>query len=617
MAPDPDSDVAGIEHLTPTKNTLTALKSDVTLESAVKELVDNALDGWKRNSDRQDHLSVEIFTKDHGERTEMVIRDNSGGVPRDEAAMLFGLGRTAKSRVPGSIGTYGLGAKKALVNLGVPFTIASRHRDAGVGWQYSIDEAWFEDDEDWSVSVEEEENLSQGITEIRIHDLDYNWSEETKQGLKDDLGVTYNLFLDDTLDRESYDVEITVEGDTVEPAGLPDFSYTPFDGMHPRRFENIQIETEDMDEPVEMHITVGLLRKKNPQAAGTDIYCQKRKVVSARRDKVGGFGKGRDHLGPFTVHKERLKILVELETDGDGQQLPWDTQKSAIDPHNEVMEGKNKVYNWIRRTAQHYYDLDANRVAEAFLEPYDFENKHAKGSIPQRFKYENRTNVVGKHKPDKNIPEVSDLLDIVHAHATLGFRCTRDLESEFIDAYRRQMERESDIEYEDLPELNVSPRGLDPADAEIELERIEKLAQKHADAGIRYPDELERWQVFAYERTLDEETPEGKELVHEEPPDDIPSTTAEIAEEEQDPEGKLVIGGTEEPEGEVASDEETVNLTLQMFEEGESREGLVLAESREELCRKLGLPEDADFNRIAEQLNRRVELVLQMGAPAQ
>lgn len=617
MAQNPDSDVAGIEHLTPTKNTLTALKSDVTLESAIKELVDNALDGWKRHSDRQDHLSVEIITNDRADLTELVIRDNSGGVPRDEAAMLFGLGRTAKSRVPGSIGTYGLGAKKALVNLGVPFTISSRHRDAAVGWQYSIDEAWFDDDEDWSVSVEEADNLSRGITEIRIHDLDYDWNEETKQGLMEDLGATYNLFLDDTLDRESYDVEITVDGDVVEPAGLPDFSYTPFDGMHPRRFENIQIKSEDMDEPVEMHITVGLLRKKDPQAAGTDIYCQKRKVVSTRRDKVGGFGKGRDHLGSFTVHKERLKILVELETDGDGQQLPWDTQKSAIDPHNEVMEGKNKVYNWIRRTAQHYYDLDANRVPEAFLEPYDYLNENAAGAVPERFNYENRTNVVGKHKPDKNIPEVSEILDLVHAHSTLGFRCIRDIAPEFIDAYREQLEKESDVDYDDLPELNVSPRGLDPADAEIELERIEKLAQKHADAGFRYADELERWQVFTYERALDEETPEGKELVEDAPPDDVPTTTDEIDEDTPDPADTIEIEGEGQTEGEAIGKEEMVNLTLQMYEEGDSREGIVLAENRKALCRKLGLPEDANFNRITEQLNRRVELVLEMGAPAQ
>ena len=42
--------------------------------------------------------------------------------------------------------------------------------DYSSGW-------WFDDDEDWSVSAEAEDELDHGITEVRIHDLDYNWSE--------------------------------------------------------------------------------------------------------------------------------------------------------------------------------------------------------------------------------------------------------------------------------------------------------------------------------------------------------------------------------------------------------------------------------------------------------
>lgn len=618
MAHDARDKVAGIEQLTPTKNTLTALKSDVTLESAIKELIDNAFDGWKRNSDRQAHLSVEIEVNELDNRTELVIRDNGGGVPRNEAAMLFGLGRSAKHNIPGSIGTYGLGAKKALVNLGIPFTIASQSEEEGIGWKYTIDREWFEDDEDWSVEVHAEEDLNPGITEIRIHDLGYTWDQETKTGLIDDIGATYNLFLDDTLDKQSYDVEIIVDGDVVGPDGLPDYSYSPFDGMHPRRFEDIRIKTDNMDEPVTMHITVGLLRKKDPQVAGTDIYCQKRKVVSAARDKVGGFGKGRDQLGPFTVHKERLKILVELETDGDGQMLPWDTQKSAIDPHNEIMQGKNKVYNWIRRTSQNYYDLDANRVKEAFLEPYDFENPNSVSTTPERLAYRGRTNVVGSHKPDKNIPEHNVILDEVNAHAKLGFQCTRDIPDEFVDAYLMQLEKKADIEYTELPELNVQPTGFDPTEVDTEVELIKELARKHADVGIKYPDELERWQVFKYLEVLDRENPEGKTLIEEEPPEDIPRNTTELRDTESavQADEDVTFPPTKTEFVPEETDDEIVNMTLQTSENGLPIEGVVLTKERTELCERLGLPEDASFDRITDQLNRRVQLVLEMGAPA-
>jgi hypothetical protein len=611
MKDDPGDRVAGKESLKPTKNTLRALKADVTLESAIKELVDNALDGWKRQSNRNDHLSVEILTEQNNKSTELIIRDNSGGVPRGEAAMLFGLGRSAKGDVPGSIGTYGLGAKKALVNLGVPFTITSRHGDARRGWAYTIDEAWFEDDEDWSVAVEASDEISPGTTEVRIQDLAYEWSDEQKAGLITDLGMTYNLFLDDTLDNESYDIKMTVDGEVVEGSGLPDFSYSPFDAVHPRRYENIQIESEELDEPVRMHVTVGLLRKKDPRVAGTDIYCQKRKVATAARNNIGGFGKGRDQLGPFTVHKERLKIIIELETDGDGQQLPWDTQKSAIDPHNKIMEGNNKVYNWVRRIAQPYYDLDANKVPEAFLEPYHHEKSASQGHVPEQLDYSSRINVVGRHKPDTRIPEINEIRDNVEAHATLGFRCRRDIENEQFPAYQRQLERESDLEYAELPELNVSPQGLDVEAVDEHLQDIEELAQAHADAGLRYVDDLHDWQKFTYEAKLEQAMPAGQTLEDVEPPSEIPTTTEDLASER--------TNGADESSARAEAaggDVDQLKLMLQLSEDGNSKEGVVISQSRQELCRKLGLSEDASFEDIMSHLNQRVSLVLEMSAPS-
>lgn len=609
------SGVEGTEHLTPTKNTLTALKSDVTLESAIKELVDNALDGWKRNSDRLDPLRIDVNAEDAGDSTELIIRDDSGGVPRDEAAMMFGLGRTAKANVPGSIGTYGLGAKKSLVNLGVPFTIASRHEDAAVGWEYRITEEWFEDDEDWSVDVRSNEDLEPGVTEITIEDLAYDWDQETVESLKEDLGETYNLFMDDTLDDENYDIDIRVDGDSVEPAGLPDYSYTPFDEMYPRRFEDIRIDVPEMDEPVFLHVTVGLLRNKNPQVAGTDIYCQKRKVVSANRGKVGGYGKGRDHLGKFNVHKERLKVLVEFETAGDGQQLPWDTQKSSIDRHNDVMQ---EAYNWIRRTAQHYFDLDANAVPRAFLEPYDSESRYAEDFKPTVHDYRGRQNVISKHRPNKDLPELNLVLSQVQAHEKLGFRCERDIEDWMVPAYRLQMETETGEEYLSLPELNVQPIGLDydPGFVDDVLNDLDRLAQHHVDAGVIYSDDLERWQQFAYRRAVQERA-DPDTLSEEKPPENVPNRISELPDEQPDPDdpGPTDPGPEIEDEPEGAGD--TIELTLRANESGQSSVRILHMADKEELTQALGLDEEASVDDLAEQLERRFDLLLQMSAPPQ
>jgi hypothetical protein len=616
MEPDDSSTVEGTEHLTPTKNTLTALKSDVTLESAIKELVDNALDGWKRHSDRLDPLQIDITAETARGQSELIIRDNSGGVPRDEAAMMFGLGRTAKANVPGSIGTYGLGAKKALVNLGVPFTIASRHEDADVGWEYRITEEWFEDDEDWSVDVVRNEELEAGVTQIRIEDLAYDWDRETVASLKEDLGETYNLFMDDTLDGESYDIDIKVDGESVQPAGLPDYSYTPFDGMFPRRFEDIQINVPDMDEPVYLHVTVGLLRNKNPQVAGTDIYCQKRKVVSGDRGKVGGYGKGQDNLGTFNVHKERLKILVEFETAGDGQQLPWDTQKSSIDRHNDVM---TEAYNWIRRTAQHYFDLDANAVPRAFLEPYDHKSRYAHDVRPVVHDYNNRHNVVKKHKPDKDIPQVNQVNLRVQAHEQLGFRCERDIEDWMMPAYRLQMETESGADYTSLPELNVKPIGLDydPGFVDDVLQNLNRLAELHVEADVYYPDDLKRWQVFAYKAAVEAKT--NRDTLDETaPPEDVPTQIDELPEEDSEPEETQSDGPGPDTSGAPTEEQEdTIKLTLHANESGQSTVRVLHIADKEDLAQTLGLDDNASVDDLAEQLERRFGLLLEMSAPAQ
>jgi len=79
--------------LKPSKEAYRAIKSDVTPVSAFKELIDNALDNWARVSQQTDDIWIRIeHQKEDEEQEEIVIRDNSGGVPEDDVGMLFALG---------------------------------------------------------------------------------------------------------------------------------------------------------------------------------------------------------------------------------------------------------------------------------------------------------------------------------------------------------------------------------------------------------------------------------------------------------------------------------------------------------------------------------------------
>jgi len=602
--------------LLPTKDTLTALKSDVTLESAILELCDNSLDAWKRSSNQNNSAYISIKIKDTADRTELIICDTAGGIPREDAAMLFGLGKTAKDQVSGAIGTFGVGAKKSLVNLGLPFSIISRDESADTGWTYRITEDWFEDDEDWTVPVHETDEIPPGTTEIHIEDLNYNWDEATAEELRDRLGEAYNLFLSDEMQEllgTEYDLTIEVDGVSVTPEGMPDWSYSPFDGLYPRRYENIELSISEFDEPVILNITVGLLTKKSNQDAGTDIYCQKRKVASRLREDEGGFGTGKDRLDNFSARHQRLRVIVELETVGDGQTLPWDTQKSSIDKHNPFMQGTEDcrgVYNWLRRTVQAYYDLDADRVPRAFLEPYDADNPAAENEgKPEVYDYTDRTQVTSAHRPDIDLPEIESVSQKARSHALLWISCKNALEDWQVDAYEIQLDHESDRNLENLHSIqSIPPEEIEEQAHQI-AGQISELARIHYHNGIYYPDELKEWQVPRYEEHMDRKEPRDVTEVSE-PPGSIPASLQELNSENSDGatnQNKQAVytqNNLEDPSKET----ENAEIFFVLDGEGENERGAkVLDTTRKDLCKQLELDRDTPDEVLWEEFREHIK----------
>jgi hypothetical protein len=610
----------GEAQLLPTKEALTALKSDVTFESACLELCDNSLDAWKRTTNRTEPANIEIHTKDYGNRTELVIRDDTGGVPRDRAAMLFGIGRSAKTG-GGTIGTFGVGAKKGLVNLGIPFRISSRAVDEPSGWTYRITNEWFEREDDWSVPVYESTDVPPGTTEIRIEDLNYEWTEQRASDLRNRLGEAYNLFLSEsmqTLRDTSYDLSITVDGKQVEAQGVPGWSYTPFDGLHPRRYEGIKISSETLDAPVALHITAGLLKKKDTHTAGTDIYCQGRKVASGLRDSTGGFDTGSDGLGAFGAHHERLKIIVELETTGDGQQLPWDTQKSSIDRHNPIMQGTSNskgVYNWLRRTCQQYFDANADQVPTAFVEPYSADSPYAANDgRPVRHDFSGRKRVTQNCRPSEDLSEINAVRDRIEAQILLGVQSEAGIKDWQRPAYNTQLASEVDdpaktlspIE-EQLPENVVD----DPYAA---MGEINELARVHLESGIYYPDDLEDWQEPSYDAFFEqhgsEQVPRKTSL-----PEELPRTPEDMATTD-DAASLSAENSMDLYSSQTAPDDATKAETAELFlvlggETSAERGAKVLETTRNELCKQFDVERNAGDDILWEHVRHHLNTSLE------
>jgi len=643
--------------LKPSKEAYRAIKSDVTPVSAFKELIDNALDNWARVSQQTDDIWIKIeHQEEDEEQEEIVIRDNSGGVPEDDVGMLFALGESAKEEIPGSIGAYGIGAKKAIVNLGNSAVIRSRSLDSDTGFGFEIDQEWLHDDDRWEVEKEEFEDIDPGVTEIRIRDLNVDW-EDYAEDIPDELGKTYQRFIQGNGLSETGEVSILVNGESVTAPTPINWSFTPVDGFAPRRYEKIELESNELDEDVYLHVTVGLMRKADQEAAGTDIYCQNRLVLSGIEDERAGYntGSGSNRLGKHTNQHNRLKVEVEFETEGDASTLPWDAQKSDIDRYNRVAQ---LAYGWIRRIVIPYHEAAGafDIMRTTFLAPYGRDSEYATTEMfDEPFDYSGRKRVTDK--PDTGFTDAR----------WLNERCSRDVrfkiysldgvDPKLVPAYHEEMIRLTRQEY-DLPD------GTDEETAVSELTDVESLAgleeeERPVDVilteikqWVRFDSRedrrrtyLEAWKQPIYDHLLEQQVGDLQDLETVDREERIESTETESSEratteesrneseatsttesarsgtgsalfEESDTSTELANQQSAEPTEAISSErEETSSATQTELNDISSEEIIRLpipAEDWPDLVESLGLDEDASPEEVRERLMDMLSVIRQL-----
>lgn len=484
--------------LKPSKEAYRAIKSDVTPVSAIKELVDNALDNWQRTTQQLDDINISIEHRETKDGEQIHITDNSGGVPEDDVSMLFALGQSAKDDITGSIGAYGIGAKKAIVNLGDRATIKSRALHTEQGFGFTIDQDWLEDEGDWTVDKQKYDDIDEGVTEIIISDLNTTWSD-IKSDLETDLESTYRLFLSDDRLTDIGDLGIRVNDTKITTPEDTNWSYTPIDGFHPRRYENIEIESRDLTNTVYLDVQVGLLEEADNSVAGAEIYCQNRQILDRVRDERAGFntGAGSSRLGRFTGQHRRLKVEIEFYTEGNASELPWDAQKSDIDRYHKVTQA---AHDWIRRIVKPYREAagDYDDFPTTFSGPYTEDHEHGRGL--EVFNYSDRERVT--HKPDTDFPGAAEIQSQVEKTIPLRLRCTDDLSAEQVGAYEEELERRLgedanfDVAIENVPEIDKLPQ-LSNIDTDAVEQQLAEQAERNVDAG-RYITGLDDWQQAMY-----------------------------------------------------------------------------------------------------------------------
>lgn len=510
-------------NLSPSKETYNSLKSDVSPVSAVKELIDNVLDNWMRLSSEDSDVTIEVgFDADRGR---FRIKDDSGGIEVENIEKIFSLGETTVDEVNRSIGAFGMGAKKAIVRLGKTATIKSRSHSASSGYGFTVDEEWLNKPNEWTIQGEEFPDMDRGTTVISIEDLQLDFAEgeedidELEARFTDpgqfvdelvaELSETYEEFLRGRAGPNNSEISIFVNDREVPTPSPPEWSYTPYDGYHVRSFKNIELDVPSRKEPVYMDLTAGLLTSGGQEDGGTDIYIQNRKIVSKSTEQDGGWGT--DFLPNYQPALGRSRFQIRLYTDGATDTLPWDTQKSNIDPYDSVMRA---AFDWLSRVGGKF-TIRYGALPGKLTEPYSSSSRYAVQEDPYDYAGHTYVRHSSGHTPNESHPEASEVKKAVKAHVSEYSVFVPDLiKEELQPGYKARYEDQANQHNWKVPEeiATMVPEAV----LYCWLDEIDKAANNDADNSqeIDFTDNSPWWKPY-YEQQLaahigDEKVPSSR-----------------------------------------------------------------------------------------------------------
>ena len=335
------------------------LTRDIAHHAAIIELLDNSVDGAHRVAKDTDKLSdykVEIDFNSN----KFCISDNCGGIPLQvarEYAFRFGRAEGMKS-VPGSIGQFGVGMKRALFSFGRRYVIESATKEDWFRLEIDRDE-WMKDKESWDFQMAEFGNNDAGKpigTRIEVTDL----LEESgtqfeldrfRTRLENEIRQKHGLFIGKGL-------VVRVKGTAIPSQQwrlISDEQFVP--GYSKSRYNA-------KGAAVDARIYSGVYRS-SPTDAGWYIICNGRLVLSADKSEKTGWGwhAAEADAAPETprYHNQfaRFRGYAMFDSD-DAARLPWNTTKTDVDPDDSIwLDAREKMASEMRPVIDFLNLLDA------------------------------------------------------------------------------------------------------------------------------------------------------------------------------------------------------------------------------------------------------------------
>lgn len=338
------------------------LTRDIELIDAVLDLLDNCIDGILRQKGvsgtrpYEGYLATIRFDEEN-----FSIEDNCGGIPKKLSEYAFKMGRPDNNQDEGlhTVGTYGIGMKRAIFKIGKSCKIFTKYKEEN--YSVEITPKWIDEENNWMLPRKDTENiLKKDGTNIYITKINKNIAKQfmNKEGFEKDLVDVvkrhYAIII-----QKGFKVNINDKIVIAKPIKLlfEDIENPSNDKNTIRPF----IYKTTIDE-VNVFLAVGFTRpppsrgeleqdqnerKYSTEDAGWSIICNDRVVLSYDKSRRTGWGEA----GVPSYHTQFIAISGFVEfSSNKARKLPMTTTKRGIDANSEIyLEIKDKMREGLKR----------------------------------------------------------------------------------------------------------------------------------------------------------------------------------------------------------------------------------------------------------------------------
>lgn len=358
----------------PTKDFfISIITRDISLLDAVKDLVDNCIDGARRLRPETDASYVGLHVTIELNGNHFMIADNCGGIPVSvarEYAFRFGRAPGAPE-TEGSIGQFGVGMKRALFKMGNHFEIKSTAPDSAFILEVNVHEWRSKKDadnrDDWTFEFTEAfEGQTRAADEcgttLVVTDLHPSIAAEFDterfktaliRGIQEAHARSLDLGLDITVGGHqlTHNIATLLQSHELRPIRIAhEFLPNPADGIRKKVLVTIYAGVSD----------------SNMDEAGWYIVCNGRQIVRADKSGLTGWGSAVNEITVPKAHNQfaRFRGYVFFESD-DAQSLPWNTAKSGVDEENRIYQfTKGEMIAALRQVIDFLNALDTEMDTE-------------------------------------------------------------------------------------------------------------------------------------------------------------------------------------------------------------------------------------------------------------